>query len=129
MSIKDIIIVDDQPSVCREVTAFLKNNYTVHAFTSGRDVLEFLTGNNADLMLLDYDMPGMTGYEVLLNVRLNKSTHKMPVIFLTGVTNDRMRLEMMSRGADDYLTKPIDSGELHRCIEKHIPGMTEAYDA
>ena len=122
MGTKDIIVVDDQPSVCREVTAFLKNDYTVHAFTSGKDALDFLSGNKAEMMLLDYDMPGMTGYEVLMAVRINKSTHKMPVIFLTGVTNERMRQEMMGRGADDYLTKPINSGELQRCIKKHMPG-------
>ena len=121
MSIKDIVLVDDQPSVCREVTAFLKAKYTVHAFTSGKDALEYLASNKTDLMLLDYDMPGMTGYEVLMDVRLTKATAKLPVIFLTGVTNERMRLEMMGRGADDYLTKPIVSSELHKCIEKHLP--------
>ena len=116
----DIVLVDDQPTVCREVIAFLKDVYTVHAFTSGKEALEFLAGNPADLILLDYEMPGMTGYEVLMSIRLNKSIGHVPVIFLTGETNDRMKQEMLSRGADDYLCKPVTSFDLRHCIEKHL---------
>ena len=121
MSTRDILLVDDQPSVCREVTAFLKDTYTVHAFTSGKDALDYLSSNSTDLVLLDYEMPEMTGYEVLMSIRLNKSTHTVPVIFLTGETNERMRQEMMGRGATDYLCKPVTSYDLHQCIEKYLP--------
>ena len=117
---RDIVVVDDQPSVCREVTAFLKNIYTVHAFTSGQEALDYLAEHPADLVLLDYDMPGMTGYEVLLAIRMNKSAHKTPVVFLTGETNERMKLEMMGRGAVDYLCKPVTPGDLRQCIEKNL---------
>ena len=120
MSTRDIVVVDDQPSVCREVTAFLKDNYTVHAFTTGKDALEFLSSNHVGLILLDYEMPGMTGYEVLMSIRLNKSLKGIPVVFLTGETNERMRQEMMGRGADDYLCKPVTSHDLHDCIKKHL---------
>ena len=125
MSASDILLVDDQPSVCREMTAFLKNSYTVHSFTSGKEALDYLSGNPVDLVLLDYDMPGMTGYEVLMAIRLNKSILHIPVVFLTGVTNERMRQEMMGRGADDFLCKPVSSGDLHSCIEKHLQGRSE----
>ena len=121
MSMLDIVVVDDQPSVCREVTVFLKDSYTVHAFTSGKDALEYILYSPVDLVLLDYDMPGMTGYEVLMSIRLNKSTHEVPVVFLTGETNERMRQEMLGRGATDYLCKPIASHELHQCIGKLLP--------
>ena len=121
MSKRAILVVDDQPSVCKEVTTFLKDAYAVHAFKSGKEALEYLSANSADLVLLDYDMPDMTGYEVLLAMRLNNSTKATPVVFLTGETNERMRYEMIARGADDYLCKPINSIELRNCIEKHLP--------
>ena len=121
MDLRDILVVDDQPSVCREVTEFLKNIYTVHAFTSGEDALEFLSGNPIDLVLLDYDMPGMTGYQVLMSIRLNKALEHLPVVFLTGETNDRMRDEMIGRGATDYLCKPVSSAALHECVRKNLP--------
>ena len=120
MSTQNIVVVDDQPSICREVTAFLKNSYTVHAFTTGEEALEFLLGNHVDLMLLDYDMPGMTGYQVLMSVRLSHNNEKMPIVFLTGETNERMREEMLGRGATDYLCKPVTSDALHHCIQKYL---------
>ena len=120
MSKLNILVVDDQPSVCKEISSFLKNDYTVLAFNSGQEALEHIANHSVDLVLLDYDMPNMTGYEVLMSIRVNKSTNKIPVVFLTGVTNERMRQEMMGRGASDYLCKPVGSSELHLCIRKHL---------
>ncbi|MCL2708684.1 MAG: response regulator [Defluviitaleaceae bacterium] len=116
----NILIVDDQPSVCKEISSFLRNEYTVHAFKSGEEALEYMSENHTDLVLLDYDMPEMTGYEVLLAMRLNPMTKKTPVIFLTAETNERMRYEMMGRGANDYLCKPVSATELHLCVKKHL---------
>jgi len=117
----NIIVVDDQPSVCKEIAAFLKDDYTVRAFKSGPEVMQYLENNPADLILLDYGMPEMTGYEVLLEIRKNTSIKDTPVVFLTGETNERMRLEMMGRGATDYLVKPVSAAELRVCIGKHLP--------
>jgi len=120
MDKQNIIVVDDQPSVCKEVVEFLKDTYTVHAFRSGKDALDYLADNPADLVLLDYEMPNMTGYEVLMAIRMNRSTKAIPVVFLTVETKDRMRQEMLGRGANDYLCKPINSAELRQCIKKHL---------
>ena len=121
MNKRDILVVDDQPSICKEVATFLKDDYTVHVFKSGKEALAYLSDHSVDLVLLDYDMPNMTGYEVLVAMRMNVATKTTPVIFLTGETNERMRLEMMQRGAADYLCKPVNSSELHQCIKKHLP--------
>jgi len=120
MALPDIMVVDDQPSVCREVATFLKDSYTVHTFKSGGEALDYLSENTADLILLDYGMPDMTGFETLMAIRQNASTSKIPVVFLTAETNERMRHEMMNRGANDYLCKPISSVELRQCIRKHL---------
>ena len=117
----NIMVVDDQASVCTRVVGILKFDYTVYPFTTGKDALEYIADNPVDLILLDYDMPEMTGYEVLLGIRTNRLTKDVPVIFLTGVTNDRMRQEMMGRGATDYLCKPIETEDLKQCIKKYLP--------
>jgi len=116
-----IMVVDDQPSVCTRVVGILKFDYTVYPFTKGKEALDYLVNNSVDLVLLDYDMPEMTGYEVLLGIRTNHAVKNVPVVFLTGVTNERMKQEMLSRGANDYLCKPIDTDELKHCIKKHLP--------
>ena len=120
MSKRDIMVVDDQPSVCKEVATFLKDDYTVLAFKSGKEALDYLKEHSADLVLLDYDMPNMTGFEVLMAMRMNMATRDIPVVFLTGETNERMRQEMMNRDAADYLCKPVSSIELHECLRKHL---------
>jgi len=120
MSDKSVIVVDDQPSVCAGVVGTLKFDYKVTPFTSGQEALDFLAENTVDLVLLDYEMPGMTGYEVLIGIRTNQLVKDVPVVFLTSHTNERMRQEMLARGANDYLTKPIDNDALKQCIKKHI---------
>ena len=115
-----IVAIDDTKFVCDTLSAWLKNEYDVVTFLSGKDGIAYLTENTADLLLLDYDMPGMTGYEVLMEIRINKKTSKLPVIFLTGVTNERMEQEMMERGADDYIHKPLEMSVLRERIKKHL---------
>jgi CheY-like chemotaxis protein len=115
----EIMVVDDQPSICKEVAGFLKGSYNVHAFKSGKEALSYLEKNHVDFIFLDYYMPEMTGFEVLLQIRQNKATEKTPVVFLTTELNDRMELEMKQRGANDYLCKPVDSAKLQQCIQKH----------
>jgi len=116
-----IMVVDDQSFICDLVTMMLKDKYTVEACTSGKDAIDYLTENNVDLILLDYDMPNMTGYEVLMSVRMKRHTTKIPVVFITGVTNPRLESEMMDRGATDFILKPIQLPALLAVIEKNLP--------
>jgi len=115
----EIMIVDDQPPILTSVSAMLKEKYIVRAFKSGKEALTYLEKNRVDFILLDYYMPEMTGFEMLLSIRQNKALRKTPVAFLTTELSDRMEHEMIQRGADDYLCKPVDSARLLKCIEKH----------
>ena len=120
MNKQEIMVVDDQPTICKEVTAMQKGIYNVRAFKSGKDALAYLDENHVDLILLDYYMPEMTGFEVLLQINQNKAHSNTPVIFLTAEINNRMEHEMLQRGAADYLCKPINPMMLRECIEKHL---------
>jgi len=62
----------------------------------------------------------MTGFEILLQIRQNKSISDTPVIFLTSETSDRMEHEMTQRGACGYLCKPVNAEQLRQCIRKHL---------
>ena len=115
-----VVVVDDQASVCREVSEFLKSDYDVAAFKSGPDALAYLHNNVPDLIILDYYMPEMTGFETLMEIRSTKALTNVPAIFLTTELNDRMQQEMVARGAADYLTKPINAESLRACVKKHI---------
>jgi len=116
----NVLVVDDQPSICAEVAAFLKNHYTVHAFKSAKEAMKYLDKHTVDFILLDYYMPEMTGFEMLLNLQQNESLKNTPVVFLTSEINERMQYEMLQRGAVDYLAKPINAAALINCIQKHL---------
>jgi response regulator RpfG family c-di-GMP phosphodiesterase len=117
-----IVAVDDDPFICDTLAISLKGEYEINTFLSGKDTLAYLKDNVVDLILLDYEMPEMTGYEVLMGIHdsKNKQNNSVPVIFLTGVVNERMEVEMRARGASDYIRKPIDMAKLRECIEKHL---------
>jgi response regulator RpfG family c-di-GMP phosphodiesterase len=116
----NIVAVDDQKIMCNLIASMLKEDYNIHTFTEGSEALKYMIGNAVDFVLLDYDMPNMTGYEVLLHIREDKRIADLPVIFLTGVTNPRMEEEMLERGANDFICKPIDFHLLRQRIKKHI---------
>ena len=121
MSRRTVAIVDDQRFICETLESMLKNTYEVCTFVSGEAAVNFITQQPVDIILLDYDMPKMSGYEVLLAIKANAATSAIPVIFLTADTNEHMKKEMMTRGAADYICKPIDSTLLHGAIKKYLP--------
>jgi DNA-binding response OmpR family regulator len=100
----------------------LQDRYNIRTFTQGQDALDYIAENNVDLALLDYDMPTMTGYELLMTIRGNdkRQIANMPVIFITAVTSEHMSKAMLKRGATDYIHKPIDFRLLRQCIDKHL---------
>jgi response regulator RpfG family c-di-GMP phosphodiesterase len=115
-----ILVVDDQPFDCDLIVRLIGDRYAVKAFTSGEAALKYLENNMVDLALLDYEMPGMTGYEVLFGIHMNKNTSNIPCIFITGVYCQRLEVEIRERGATDYILKPINRDKLLACIEKYI---------
>ncbi len=81
--------------------------------TSGRQCLTIAQEKNPDVILLDIQMPEMDGFETLMHLRANPVTAKIPVIFLTAQRKDASSIEQgLELGADEYLTKPIDTEEL-----------------
>ena len=102
-----ILTVDDDPIILNLVLAALKDEYTVRPFTSGSSALEYLKRNDADLILLDHNMPEMTGFEVLRVLQDDEKLSQIPVIFLTGSANSEDEVTALEEGAMDYLLKPF----------------------
>ena len=116
-----IVAVDDAPFVCETLESWLSVKYDIKTFLSGKEALNYLKDTPVDLILLDYDMPELTGYEVLMGIRgVNNVNHNKPVVFLTAVTNERMEVEMLERGANDYIRKPLDMTLLKDTISKYL---------
>ncbi|MCR5715949.1 MAG: response regulator [Lachnospiraceae bacterium] len=79
-----ILIVDDDAIILRTMEVWLNDRYNVYMVNSGKDALDFLSSQQVDLILLDYEMPEMSGPEVMLTLQESPELCDIPVMFLTG---------------------------------------------
>ncbi len=116
-----ILLVDDDPSSIQFLADALKNDYQLKIARSGERALEIIAENALpDLILLDVLMPGIGGYETCRQLKRNKRTQNIPVIFITGKNSTEDEELGFSLGAVDYITKPYSTKILTRRIKTHI---------
>lgn len=105
-----ILVVDDNDEIRNIVTLYLKNsNFEIYEAINGKEALDFLKNNEISLMILDIMMPEMDGMEVLKAIGNDRD---FPIIFLSAKSSVKDKIEGLYLGADDYLAKPFDPGEL-----------------
>ncbi|MGB8655182.1 MAG: response regulator transcription factor [Candidatus Acidiferrales bacterium] len=105
-----ILVVDDEPQIRRVLrTTLASHGYTVIESKSGDEALEALRKNRADLILLDLNMPGLSGLETCREIR---TTSDVPIIMLTVRNSERDKVQALDAGADDYVVKPFGVEEL-----------------
>ena len=108
-----VLVVDDEPDIVALVAYHLaKSGYRVATASSGTDALESVRRERPALVVLDLMLPGMSGYEVLEQLRANDATQDVAVLMLTARREEPDRIQGLSLGADDYLTKPFSPQEL-----------------
>ena len=107
-----ILVVDDTPHNVKLLADLLiADGYHVSTAASGPEALQRLT-EGQDLVLLDVVMPEMSGYEVCRKIRESPETHLLPVVMVTALVPSEERVRGIEAGADDFLSKPINVGEL-----------------
>lgn len=104
---KHILIVDDSNMYCIIAKNALESNYRISLAHSGAEALEFLEKNTPDLILMDIEMPQMNGKEALRCIKSHKEWSKIPVIFMTALSELETEAECLELGADDFIAKPI----------------------
>ncbi len=114
-----VAIVDDEDTartVLDQMVRGIDPEISTSVFASGGEALEWLKGNEADLVITDYRMPGMNGAQLAAQLRQDARLRHVPVMVVTA-TNDRaVRYEALEAGAVDFLAKPIDPIEVRtRC--------------
>lgn len=117
---KQILVVDDDRNVLKMLKTALEQKYEVTSTLNGLIVEKILATKKIDLIVLDYEMPIMTGAEVFRKIKANKDYAKIPVCFLTGVTERKKVEEIMMLRPDSYLVKPLDLEMLCTAIENLI---------
>jgi DNA-binding response OmpR family regulator len=114
---KRVVVVDDEPAVGAAVRDLLvPEGIQVDTPTDPQSALPELLRAVPDLVILDVNMPGMSGWELCALLRRQSATREIPVLFLTGRREVRDRITAMQVGGSDYLAKPFGADELRRKV-------------
>jgi signal transduction histidine kinase len=120
-NINSILIVDDNPKNLQVLGKLLQyENFEVEFAIDGQSALDWMEAKKFDLMLLDINMPVISGFEVCKKIRSNPKFDKIPIIFLTADIDRESILKGFELGAQDYVTKPFDSRELIMRVKTHL---------
>ena len=119
-----ILIVDDQKPLVALLTSLLSEHYTIRVAFSGEEALQQLQARPVDMVLLDVELPGMSGYEVCREIRSSADLKDIIVIFITGLGSSRDEEYGLQLGADDYILKQISPSLVLKRIAMHF----ETYD-
>lgn len=104
----NILLVDDDQDIADHIVQGLNGfGYNVDHVLSGEKVLELIKKNAYDLVLLDWNMPGMTGLDVLVEIRESYLPSELPVIMVTSMNETEKIVYALDQGCNDYITKPI----------------------
>ncbi len=107
-----VLVVEDEARLAENIATALRegSSYAVDLAADGEEALLLCGMRSYDLLLLDLMLPKLPGQEVLR--RLRAANDPTPVMVLTAVSETRSTIDLLNLGADDYLTKPFDLGEL-----------------
>jgi len=108
-----VLVVDDEPDIVALIVYHLaKAGYRVSTAATGSDGLEAARREHPALVILDLMLPGLSGYDVLEQLRAEEATRAVGVLMLTARVEEPDRVRGLALGADDYLTKPFSPQEL-----------------
>ncbi len=107
---RNVLVVDDEPQITRVLRTTLSGRgYSVRTAGDGDEALEVMRGWLPDLVITDLSMPNMSGLELCRRIRAKSA---IPIIVLSVRGEERVKVEALDSGADDYVTKPFNMNEL-----------------
>lgn len=117
-----ILIVDDEPENITIMNEILgREEYKIKATINSEIALKIAgSSEQPDIILLDIIMPGIDGYEVCRQLKANKITQNIPIIFVTSKTDDIDETKGFELGAVDYITKPVNPSVLRARVKTHL---------
>jgi DNA-binding response OmpR family regulator len=117
-----VVIADDDPSIGALLTAVLRRTGAeCRLARSGTEALALVREVLPDVVILDVNMPGIDGFEVLANLRADDLAARIPVVLLTARQQEADVLKGFSYGASDYITKPFNPMEVTARIARYLP--------
>ncbi len=117
----EILIVDDTPANLRLLAGMLsEQHFRVRPVSDGESALKAVQASAPDLILLDISMPGMNGYEIAQQLKSDKTTRDIPIIFISALNEVLDKVKAFEVGGVDYITKPFHFEEVLARVETHL---------
>lgn len=122
---RSILLVDDDATLLRSMQSWISKKYNVFITNSGMNTISFLHERTVDLILLDYEMPVLSGLEVFQILKNEPSTADIPVIFLTSKDDKSVVLKVLEAKPESYLLKPMPPSILTRTVDEFFKKQAE----
>ncbi len=120
-----ILVADDEAELRNTVDAMLSSKgHTVLHAEDGEQALDSIRKHLPDVVVCDIEMPKLRGFEVLMHLREHPVMSKIPVIFLTGMTDISYMVEAMKLDVNDFLTKPFTDEELYGAVDLQLKKLS-----
>lgn len=123
-----VLIVDDDPSMVHVLARTLMDCAQLYFSVRGEDALKKLDAHQPDLMLIDVDMPDLSGYEVMQRMQHNPRTQGTQVIMVTSHTEDSYRRRALEHGAVDFFVKPINRDAIRERVDQLLNDGVESIE-
>ena len=119
MKKKKVLVIDDKQAIGKLIALCLGADYECQYFNNVLAGINWLrSGNKIDLILSDYTMPELNGYDFLVMLKQNEFLKDIPVVFLSGEEHSSTRIKLLEGGAEDFILKPFNPLELKIRIKK-----------
>ncbi|MDR5898426.1 response regulator [Halomonas vilamensis] len=121
----NVLVVDDEPNIVLSLEFLMEQaGFQVTTAEDGEQALESVKNAQPDLILLDISLPGISGFDVLEQLRGQPDTASLPIIMLTAHGREVEREKGMALGADDYITKPFSTQTLVEKVKTLLNGAS-----
>ncbi len=122
-----VLLVDDDATVRTVMYRILSRQFSfdIDLCKDGPEALEKLSTEEYALVMLDVTMPMMDGMDVLQSIRLNPETHHIPVIMITGLSDQRLVKQALREGISDFILKPVRPTELCERVARVLESTTD----
>jgi len=125
--IRTILVIDDDPDFLHIMENWLSPSYNVDCSHSGAGALVYLDRKRPDLILLDYEMPGMNGEKVMQRIRSNPVNERIPIIFLTCMNDKEGVIKILKQRPDGYLLKSMSREALLDSLQRFFADSSTSF--
>lgn len=115
-----LLIVDDQPINIQMLYQAFSADHHVCMATNGKQAVDVCLKQKPDLILLDIEMPDISGFEVCAQLKAQSETRDIPIIFVTAHNDEEIETRCFKQGAVDFISKPINRSTVRARVHTHL---------